>query len=151
MANYILLLQPSKATHKMLAFKPVIPLTFPPCSSSSLLPHPLCLLPHTSFLFGGKSTATNSQLPAGHILVAVSGNGSRSASFPPAECLSHALAPPPSLLLAFFIIYLQYFLIQNEAASHSELLMAGPYTNRGKWGKMLNGNGGYPFSLLAQQ
>lgn len=40
--------------------------------------------------------------------------------------LSTDLVSPlsPSLSLALSIIYLQYFLIQNEAASHSELLMA---------------------------
>jgi len=43
---------------------------------------------------------------------------------PRLAAISHAL----SLLLAMFIIYLQYFLIQNEAASLSELLMARQYT-----------------------
>jgi len=48
---------------------------------------------------------------------------------PRLAAISHAL----SLLLAMFIIYLQYFLIQNEAASLSELLMARQYTTAKCW------------------
>lgn len=109
MANYILLLQPSKATHKMLAFSPVTPLASRPAPFCPIL-CAYCHILHF-YLEGSQLPQTVSCLPATSLSQSVEVEVGRRPSLRPSAfptLYARSRSPPcsPPCLLFIYNIFL---------------------------------------------